>query len=92
MDSRGSKYQFCPGKATWSPRVTKTFLDCKATYFSGILPEEKPFQEQSPMFVQSYPVFCEIWKERNYGRIWGDVNKFAEEVFKAIGKMFGGKK
>jgi len=44
------------------------------------------------MFTASYPIFVEIWKERSYARVWGDVNKFAEEVFKVIGKMLGGKK
>jgi hypothetical protein len=92
VDSRGQKYTFCPGKATWSPTIIETFQECKAAYFTGILPLEGNFLDQSPQFVKVYPLFCEIWRERNYARVWQDVNKFAEEVFKVIGKMFGGKK
>lgn len=44
------------------------------------------------MFTSCYPIFAEIWRERSYARVWADVNTFTEEIFKAIGKMFGGKK
>jgi len=92
VDERGMRYTFCPGKATWSHSMAKVFNECVFAFHTGILPTEGTYGEQSDLFVEVYPFFVQSWTERRYGRVWQDVNKFAEGCFKVIGKMFGGKK
>lgn len=62
-------------------------------YHTGILPEDGHFKDQPELFTECYPSFVEHYTQRRYGRVWQDVNTFAGEVLKIIGKMFGsGKK
>jgi hypothetical protein len=89
VDERGQKYTFCPGKATWFERTARVYQECYFAFHTGILPKEGHFQDQDELFVEAYPAFVHHYTQRKYGRVWQDVNEFASEVFKAIGKMFG---
>lgn len=87
----GRMYTFCPAKATWYPEVVQTYRECKLAFYTGILPKEGSFHDQSEMFVDCFPAFVDHYTERKYGRVWQDVNNFANEILKTVRKWFGGK-
>jgi hypothetical protein len=84
VDKSGAQFTFCPGKAQWYPLADHIFRQCKDAYYTGYLPEPGAYLDQSELFCESYAVFCERFKEREYNRTWSDVGKFAPEVIKAL--------
>lgn len=85
------KYRFCPGRATWYEKTVETFRQCLFAYQTGILPREGSLQNQDEFFGAAYPIFVEYYTRKKYRTVWRDVSDFTNEIFKTIGKMFGGK-
>lgn len=89
VDNMGMEFYFCPGKATWYEEIVELFEQCRITLETGIMPKSGSFQDQDSAFVDSFPLFVQRWRERNYGRIWSDVQDFTSKVLESI---FGKKK
>lgn len=92
VDNQGSKFPFCPGKATWYPQITRTFDDCMVARQTGILPKAGSLKDQDPIFYECFPTFIEKFYWRQYGRIWSDAGEAIKNVLESVAKMLGGKK
>ena len=92
VDKFGSKYPFCPGKATWFPELQTVFDQCLVAMETGILPGPGGLDDQPEMFSNSLSTFIEKYSWRRYGRVWQDVNEVIPKVLEAVGKMFSGKR
>ena len=86
------RFSFCPGKATWFPEIAELFHHCRIAYETGILPDTGALLDQDEMFNEVFPFFVERWKEKSYGRVWGDVRKYTEKILTAIFGKKGGKR
>lgn len=42
------------------------------------------FEDQHHLFVDTFPVFVEKWRERNYQKVWNDVSDFTQSTLKAV--------
>lgn len=91
IDKHGSRYPFCPGKATWYPQIDEVFRQCLVAKETGLLPKAGGLQDQSALFNQAFSTFIEKYTWRRYGRVWQDVNEIIPKVLDAVGKMLGGK-
>ena len=84
IDAQSLKYSFCAGKATWFDDIAILFDQCRVTLETGILPKAGSIEDQSEMFADVLPTFIERWRDRNYSRVWTDVNKFTTSVLEAL--------
>lgn len=76
VDDAGAMFNFCPGKATWSPAAARLFEQCRIALETGILPKGTTFEEQDVYFAEALPVFIERWRARIRRQIWDDVSEF----------------
>jgi hypothetical protein len=91
VDARGLEFPFCPGKATWAEDTLALFEQCRIALETGIMPKEGSLEDQPAEFVDAFPLFVQRWRDRNYGRIWSDVQEFTSKVLEAVlGKKKGG--
>jgi hypothetical protein len=72
-NSFGRKFEFCPGKATWSARMAEAFQQCLLAYRTGILPRGGHFEDQDAWFYRVYPTFVHLWREHEYQRQFKDL-------------------
>ena len=84
IDGYSLEYNFCPGKATWFEEITELFDSCRIALETGILPKRGGFSEQDSIFCEIFPIFLSRWKDRTYGKIWGDVRDFTKIVLEGI--------
>lgn len=57
---------------------------CIVAYETGILPGPGAFDEQEEMFTEVFPFFVMHWKDKNYGRVWGDVQATIKVVLEGL--------
>ena len=91
IDEYGIRVNFCPGKATWFPRIEILFSECFVARKTSLLPKSGSLEDQDYLFTEVFPYFVERWEYRSKVKMWSDIHDFTGKVFEAIGKMFGSK-
>lgn len=84
VTKNGTRYTFCPGKATWDVEIAQIFQDCVVAQHTGILPGRGPLEEQSAIFCEVFPYFLELWGRLRYREVWSDVREYVEAVLKQV--------
>ena len=91
VDKHGTKWPFCPGKATWYPEIQTVFDQCLIAKDTSILPKPGLIADQDEIFTAVFGYFLEKYSWRGYGRVWQDVGDVIPKVLEAIAKMLGAK-
>lgn len=92
VTQHGRKFDFCPGKATWSARAARAYEQCLVAYNTGQLPQPGHFEDQDAWFYRVYPVFTTLWREQEYQRQFRDLAELLKHHAEAVLAPWKGKK